>query len=317
MTSASQQTAPTQQHENLWELLAKNNFPQEVTGLVQKHVNGDEDMARKRQKQWQYWFDLKMGVLAKKLHEIEHTVAMLESPQLSADMRALILKPNVTPRTFAEKAFKTLMTDLFLRKIHVSVKCARRLRSAWDVGNAYVEKDESGVLRDRWVAGELPSVKTIVERFWIMRHFDPLTNYLNRCVYVQDVSLALWYAKKIYSYHDPDLNSDVKMPQSDVKMLQLSIHNLERLIHKEYDEWDYRQTQMLAMQRYHDIIEQCKTKRDRENARFRYTDKEGNVQEVEIGDWNSCKEPGERTCDSEPDEGIDDDDEDDEDYEGD
>ena len=68
---------------------------------------------------------------------------MLESPQLSADMRALILKPNVTPRTFAEKAFKTVMTDLFLRSFHVSERGAGRLWSAKVEGNNYYEEDAS------------------------------------------------------------------------------------------------------------------------------------------------------------------------------
>ena len=301
MASTSQPTAPPQ-HEKLWELLAKDKFPQEVTGFVQKHLSDDEDWARERQVQWQHLFDLKMEVLAKKLHEIEHTVAMLESPQLSADMRALILKPNVTPRTFAEKAFKTVMTDLFLRSFHVSERGARSLWSAFNKGNQYYEEDESRILRDRWVAGELPSIKTIVERFWIMRHFDPLTDYHhNRELYLQDVSRALWYAKKIYSYYDPDYLT------SDVKMLQLSIHNLERLIHKayHYNPLDWRETQMVAMERYHNIMERCRTHVDVGNARFRYKDRNGKVHEVEISSWIDCKKRQEITSDERADDRVD------------
>ena len=126
-----------------------------------------------------------------------------------------------------------------------------------------------------------------------MRHFWSLTNYHNRESYLQDVSRALWYAKKIFSYHDPDyLNSDVRM-------LQLSIHNLKRLIHKEYDycSLGFRQTQMVAMQRFHNIMERCRTHADVENARFRYTDSRGRKRENHIAGWLDCKKNDELTCD--------------------
>ena len=108
-----------------------------------------------------------------------------------------------------------------MRSFHVSERSARRLWSEFNEGNQYYEEDESRILRDRWIGGELPSIKTIVERFWIMRHFDPLTNYRNREVYVQDVSRALWYAKRIYSYYDPDyeisdVNGDNNINQLDI-----------------------------------------------------------------------------------------------------
>lgn len=296
MASTSQTTKTS--HEKLWSLLI-NNTPNEVKAMIRIQLPYDEeDWETARQENWQKLFKLKMEVLAKTLHGIEHTVAMLESPQLSADIRALILKPNVNPRTFREKAFKTMMTDLFLRSFHVSERGAGGLWSATAEGNNYYIEDASRVLRDRWVGGEVPNMQTVVQRFCIMRRLRPLTNYGNRENYLQDVSLALWFAKKIFSYYDSDYST------KDFHMLRLSIYNLERLIRMEYasnQSWQY-QRDMAAMERFHNIMVQCRTHRDVENARFRYTDKNGNQRENAVNHWRDCRLPDEKTCDSEADE---------------
>ena len=80
-----------------------------------------------------------------------------------------------------------------------------------------IRRYQKSTVRDRWVGGEVPNIQTVVQRFWIMRRFRSLTNYHNRDFYLQDVSLALWFAKKIFSYYDPDYST------KDFQMLRLSI----------------------------------------------------------------------------------------------
>ena len=256
-------------------------LPPEITKKILHLPDVTDNMSRMRQYNWLNLSLVKMELLSSRVREINRTVAFMK--ELSPDLTVLSIQPGVNDVSFEKKAWRSIITPLFLKGFTMSSHGAKKLYYE------YYPNDGDYFSDHEWWGGEMPDIQTQINRFHIMRSYHTFViDVQNDQFYLNLTSKILWFANKILSYHDKDFLT------IEVKMLQRAIQSLERLIRKDYDgayggdDWMEQKKlkdDLAACNRYHELMITCKNKEEEDNLKF-----EGNT----VYCWTNCRTEDER-----------------------